>query len=131
MFVLEIKQITLAYAGLVAAISKTRDRLTRCELIAIGASAGGFPALKELLTDIDSDFPAMVVVLHLDPRHKSQVASLLARKTGKSIKEANHDESIVPGTIYIGPPDEHLLVSQGKIQLAHSRPVLFARPSSI
>jgi two-component system chemotaxis response regulator CheB len=95
----------------------------------MGASAGGFSALAELLTDIDSDFPAIVVVLHLDPKHKSQVHLLLTRKTGKSVKEATHDEPLVPGTIYIGPPDEHLLVSQGKIQLAHSRLVRFSRPS--
>ena len=101
----------------------------QCDLIAIGASAGGLPALGQVLNGIDSEFPAIVVVIHLDPRHKSQMAILLARKTGKPVKEAAHDEPIVAGTVYIGPPDEHLLVSRGKIQLAHSRLVRFSRPS--
>lgn len=106
----------------------SRDR-PRCDLIAIGASAGGLPALVDVLSSINSDFPAVVIVQHLDPRHKSQMAALLARKTRKRVKEAEDGESLVGGTIYIGPPDEHLLVSGGKIQLAHSRLIRFSRPS--
>ena len=100
-----------------------------CELVAIGASAGGLPALGELFGKLESEFPPIVVVQHLDPRHKSQLATLLARKTRKPIKEAEDGEPITQGTIYIGPPDEHLLVAQGRIQLAHSRLVRFSRPS--
>lgn len=111
--------------------SKQRGSQKRaeCELIAIGASAGGFPALLKVVGDIDSDFPAIIVVQHLDPRHKSQMAALLSRKTKKVVKEAEDGEPIVRGTVYVGPPDEHLLVSGGKIQLAHSRLVQFSRPS--
>ncbi len=101
----------------------------QCELIAIGASAGGLLALIELLGDIGAEFPAVVVVQHLDPRHKSQMASLLARKTRKRVKDAEDGETIRCGTVYIGPPDEHLLVHDGRIQLAHSRLVRFSRPS--
>ena len=66
---------------------------------------------------------------HLDPRHKSQIPELLTRKTGKRVKEAADGEPIVGGTVYVGPADEHLLVSEGKIQLAHSRLIRFSRPS--
>lgn len=66
---------------------------------------------------------------NLDPRHKSQKAALLARKTRKPVKEAEDGESLVRSTVYIGPPDEHLLVSQGRIQLAHSRLIRLSRPS--
>ena len=111
--------------------SKQRSipRRSWCEIVAIGASAGGLPALIELIGKLDSNFPAVVVVQHLDPRHKSQLASVLARKTRKPVKEAEDGEPILPGTIYIGPPDEHLLVAQGRIQLAHSRLIRFSRPS--
>jgi len=97
--------------------------------VAIGASAGGLPALGQLLGDLDSESPPIVIVQHLDPRHKSQLAALLARKTRKPIKEAEDGEPIVRGVTYIGPPDEHLLVAQGRIQLAHSRLIRFSRPS--
>jgi two-component system chemotaxis response regulator CheB len=109
-------------------IRGSRDR-PKWELIAIGASAGGLTALSEVLGAIDSNFPAVIVVQHLDPRHKSQMAALLSRKTRKYVKEASDGEPIVANTVYIGPPDEHLLVSKGHIQLAHSRLVRFSRPS--
>jgi two-component system chemotaxis response regulator CheB len=103
--------------------------ITGCDLVAVGASAGGLSALIALFSGLDSEFPAVIVVQHLDPRHKSQLASVLARKTRKNVKEAQDGEPIVRNTIYIGPPDEHLLVAHGKIQLAHSRLIRFSRPS--
>ena len=110
---------------------RTRSSPARreCELIAVGASAGGLPALMKFVDGIDAEFPAVVVVQHLDPRHKSQMADLLARKTHKHVKEAEDGEPILAKTVYIGPPDEHLLVSQGRLQLAHSRLIRFSRPS--
>ena len=69
------------------------------------------------------------MVQHLDPRHESQMAPLLTRKTHKLVSEAIQGEQILRGRVYIGPPDEHLLVTRGKIQLAHSRLVRFSRPS--
>jgi two-component system chemotaxis response regulator CheB len=120
-----------ARRGAVPLTSRKRTLRNRseCELIAIGASAGGLPALSRLLDDIDPVFPAIIVVQHLDPRHKSQMAGLLSRKTRKTVKEAEDGETLARNTIYFGPPDEHLLVSQGKIQLAHSRLIRFSRPS--
>jgi len=100
-----------------------------CELIAIGASAGGLRALMGLLDGIEPNFPVILVVQHLDPTHKSHMAALLARKTRKRVKEAEDGELIQPGTVYIGPPNEHLLVSQDRIQLAHFRLIRFSRPS--
>ena len=98
-------------------------------MVAIGASAGGLLALGELLGNLDAEFPPILIVQHLDPRHESQLARLLARKTRKSIKEAEDGEPITAGMVYVGPPDEHLLAAQGKIQLAHSRLIRFSRPS--
>ena len=122
---------TCRNASVVADKGKKRAARDRpwCDLVAIGASAGGLPALANVLGSIDSDFPAIIIVQHLDPRHKSQMASLLTRKARKPVKEAEDGEAIIRGTIYIGPPDEHLLVSGGKIQLAHSRLIRFSRPS--
>jgi two-component system, chemotaxis family, protein-glutamate methylesterase/glutaminase len=113
------------------AVKKTKQRPPNysCELIAVGASAGGLLALSRVLTDIDPDFPAIVIVQHLDPGHKSQMAGLLSRKTRKRVKDAEDGEAVRGDTIYIGPANEHLLVRDGRIQLAHSRLVRFSRPS--
>ncbi len=100
-----------------------------CGLVAIGASAGGLSALTEVLAGLGAEFPPIVIVQHLYPSHKSQLANVLARKTQKPVKEAQHGERILRGEIYISPPDEHLLVTRGRIQLAHSRLIRFSRPS--
>lgn len=108
---------------------KRRPSRQKCELIAIGASAGGLPALMKIVPDMEPDGPAVLIVQHLDPRHKSQIPQLLARRTNVHVKEAEDGEPLEQGTIYVGPADEHLLVSEGKIQLAHSRLIRFSRPS--
>ncbi len=108
---------------------KRRSSQERCELIAIGASAGGLPALLKIVPNLDEEIPAILIVQHLDPRHKSQIPNLLGRRTHVRIKEAEDGERIERGTVYVGPADEHLVVSEGKIQLAHSRLVRFSRPS--
>ena len=112
-----------------AATGSRRVAHPRFDLIAIGASAGGLHALTEALRPLPTDFPGIVVVQHLDPKHKSHLASLLARRTSKRVKEAEHGEPILPGIVYIAPPDQHLLVGPGKIQLVHSQLVHFSRPS--
>ena len=101
----------------------------RFDVVAIGASAGGLSALTEVLRPMVADTPAILVVQHLDPMHKSHLAELIARKTTKQVKQAEHGELILPGFVYIGPPDEHLMVGPGKIQLVHSQLVHFSRPS--
>jgi two-component system chemotaxis response regulator CheB len=83
----------------------------------------------KIVSTIEPGGPAILIVQHLDPRHKSQIPGLLGRKTVVHVKEAEDGEPITRGTIYVGPADEHLLVSEGRIQLAHSRLIRFSRPS--
>ena len=75
-----------------------RARRRWCQLVAIGASAGGLAALTEVIGALEAEFPAIVIVQHLDPTHKSQLANVLARKTKKNVKEAEQGELLVRGT---------------------------------
>ena|SRR5690348_8804425 len=83
----------------------------------------------QIVSDLEPLGPAVLVVQHLDPRHKSQIPQLLARRSSIRVKEAEEGEPITRGTIYVGPADEHLTVSEGRIQLAHSQLIRFSRPS--
>jgi len=104
--------------------------LRNFDVVALGASAGGLNALMQILGSLAKDFPSSIVIVqHLAPGHKSWIASLLGRKTALKVKQAEHGEILLPGTVYTAPPDEHLLVGPGKIQLAHSQLVHFSRPS--
>jgi two-component system chemotaxis response regulator CheB len=102
------------------------------DVVACGSSAGGLNALTELLSRLPADFPAAVaVVQHLDPRHRSLMADILARRTRLRVKEAEEGEPLRAGTVYIAPPNRHLLVNpDGRLALADSELVHFLRPSA-
>jgi two-component system, chemotaxis family, protein-glutamate methylesterase/glutaminase len=102
----------------------------RFDVVAIGTSAGGLNALSQVLRTLPQNFPSSIVVVqHLSPTHKSWMPDLLGRSTKLHVKQAEHNEIMLPGTVYIAPPDEHLLVGPGKLQLAHTQLVHFSRPS--
>jgi two-component system chemotaxis response regulator CheB len=108
------------------------DRLGAFDLIALASSAGGLSALSEVLSGLPADFPAAIaVVQHLDPRHRSLMAKILNTRTQLSVKEAAQGDQLTNGTVYIAPPDRHLLVSSdGTISLSNSEMVHFVRPSA-
>jgi two-component system chemotaxis response regulator CheB len=99
------------------------------DIIALGASAGGLDALSHILADLTVASPPIVIVQHLSPTRESHLASILANRSHRTVKQAEHRELILPGYVYVGPPDEHLLVGPGTIQLVHSQLVHFSRPS--
>ncbi len=100
------------------------------EVVAIGASAGGLKALMEVLSRFPADLPATVLIVqHLDPRHRSLLVELLQRRCQIRIKEAVNDESVEKSVVYIAPPDRHLLLSEGKTYLTSTAFVHFSRPS--
>ncbi|HYM49237.1 MAG TPA: chemotaxis protein CheB, partial [Candidatus Limnocylindrales bacterium] len=102
------------------------------DIVALAASAGGIVALGCVLAGLPSGFPAAVVVVqHLDPRHRSLLADILSRRTRVSVTQAEDGQTIRPATVYIAPPDRHLLVNpDGTLALSHSELVHFVRPSA-
>jgi two-component system chemotaxis response regulator CheB len=104
--------------------------MSNFEVVAIGASAGGLKALMEVLSHLPADLPASILVVqHLDPRHKSLLVELLQRRCQIRIKDAVNDETIEKSVVYIAPPDRHLLLSDGKTYLTSTAFVHFSRPS--
>src|SRR5262249_9171989 len=77
-------------------------------IVAIGGSAGGIEALKDLLPWLPTELPAPIVIaLHLPPKtiHFSLLPALLGQKCRLPIGWAHHDETPVRGRIYIAPQD--------------------------
>jgi len=88
------------------------------DVIAIGASAGGIEVLLEMVRELPADLPAAVfVVVHVPPTHISSLPELLSQRGGLPAKHPLHDERITPGCIYVAPPDNHLLVRQGSMEV--------------
>ncbi|WP_067687693.1 chemotaxis protein CheB [Nocardia jejuensis] len=101
-------------------------------VVAIASSAGGIGALIRLLGALPATLPVPVLIVqHLDPRHRTVIAELLARRTELDVKLATAGEKIVPGMVYIAPPNYHLLVDpHGILNLSSSELVHFVRPSA-
>jgi len=64
------------------------------DVVAIGASAGGVEALHVVVSTLPADFPAAVLIVqHMDPRHKSMLAALLARRCLRSEEHTSELQS--------------------------------------
>lgn len=102
------------------------------DVVALAASAGGLKALSQILSALPPDFPAAIVVVqHLSPRHRSLMAEILSRRTALTVKQASSGDQLRPGTVYIAPPNKHLLVnSDGILSLSDSAQVHFVRPAA-
>jgi len=101
-------------------------------IVALAASAGGLTALSRVLSELPVGFPVpIVVVQHLDPRHRSLMAEILERRTHLRVQQAEDGDIIAAGTAYVAPPDRHLLVNRdGTLSLSHTELVHFVRPSA-
>ena len=85
-----------------------------------------------MLAALPGNFPATILVVqHLDPRHRSLMADILSRCTSLKVKQAQEGERVDRGTAYIAPPDRHLLVNPDRtLSLSQSELVHFVRPSA-
>jgi two-component system chemotaxis response regulator CheB len=94
--------------------------------------AGGLSAFIHILAHLPADFPTpIVMVQHLGPHHRSLMAKILNRRTPLRVKEAEDRDSLTAGTVYIAPPNRHLLVnSDGTLALSQSGLVHFVCPSA-
>ncbi|WP_329124631.1 chemotaxis protein CheB [Streptomyces sp. NBC_01465] len=101
-------------------------------IVAVASSAGGIRGLQALLGGLDDDLPMPVLVVqHLDRHHRTFIAEVLTRRSALPVKLAEDREPAEAGTVYIAPPDHHLLItSDGLLSLTHSAPVHFVRPSA-
>ncbi len=100
-------------------------------IIVLTASAGGLKALSTILSDLPKDFPApIVVVQHLAPNYPSMMAEILGRRTLLRVKQAEAGDELYPGTVYIAPPNQHVLVNPDcTLSLSSGEKVRHVRPA--
>jgi two-component system chemotaxis response regulator CheB len=102
------------------------------EIVALASSAGGINALTQVLSALPEGFPVPVVIVqHLDPRHRSLLADMLSRRTQLRVKQAEEGDLMAGSSAYVAPPNRHLLVNpDGTLSLSQSELVHFLRPSA-
>jgi two-component system chemotaxis response regulator CheB len=113
-------------------------------LVVIGASFGGFDALKTVLRDLPASFPVPVAIVQHQSSPGSGLATLLQRYAALVVADAEDKDVLLPGFAYLAPPGYHLLIDRGAAErdlgngdpvhhaimaLSIDPPVQHARPS--
>lgn len=100
-------------------------------VVAVGASAGGISALSVILAALPANFPAPIVVVHhLAPEFPSLLAQILSRRTPLRVKQAEENDRLHRGWVYVAPPGRHLVTcADGTLSLTVSEKVHYSRPS--
>lgn len=113
-------------------VNLTKPISTVSSVVAIAASAGGLKALSQVFSALPPDLPtAITVVQHLEPQRPSLLVEILTKRTKLRVKQAEQGDLLQPSTIYLAPPNKHLLVNEdGTLDLSNSKLVHFVRPSA-
>ena len=108
------------------------DSASSFDVVALASSAGGLTALSGVVSALPPGFGAgVVIVQHLDPRHRSLMADILGRRTSLPVKQAEAGDLLEEGRIYTAPPNKHLLVNADRsLSLTETELVHFVRPSA-
>lgn len=88
-------------------------------IIVIGASAGGIPAVKSLLGGLGPAIDAaFFVVLHLSLDSDAKEIAAIFQRAGTLVCEVAADGmEFERGHLYLAPPDHHLMLERGRMQV--------------
>jgi two-component system, chemotaxis family, CheB/CheR fusion protein len=82
---------------------------TKPTIVTIGASAGGVTALQRFFEALpEHTGAAFVVVVHLDPDHRSELPQILAGRTRMPVIQVNKTEKLEADHVYVIPPDRRV-----------------------
>lgn len=117
---------------MIPAVHDLDHRVLATRVIAISTSAGGLAALRVVLGDLPASLAASVLVVqHLLPYRDSHLVEILGSHSSLEVCESRPALRLWCGTVYVAPPDFHLLVGiDRRLVLSHLPPLNFCRPSS-
>jgi two-component system, chemotaxis family, protein-glutamate methylesterase/glutaminase len=86
------------------------DRSWDGPVVAIGASAGGVDALRQLVSRLPAELDVPILVAVHSGAGPSVLPELLERAGALPAAHAIERQALVPGRIFVAPPDRHLVV---------------------
>lgn len=87
-------------------------------IVVIGGSSGGIQALRVIASGLRPSLPAAVcVVVHTSPDAPGLLDAILTRAGGLPAVTASAGVRLEAGRVYVAPPDHHLLVEPGVLQV--------------
>ena len=108
-----------------------KDEVTVNKVVVIGGSAGSLEVILHIIKHLPYVSTAVIIIIiHRKNDNDSILEDLFSYKTLIPVKEVEDKDTIVPGTIYIAPPDYHLLIeNERSFSLDSSEKIHFSRPS--
>jgi two-component system chemotaxis response regulator CheB len=102
------------------------------DLVVIGSSLGGPQALVAILGALPASFPAAILIAqHISPESPKQLARILSKSGPLQVDYGAEHEKIIPGKVYLAPPDLHMAVrSVGLLGLESTSKVHHSRPAA-
>jgi len=106
-------------------------RLPNIKLVAIGASTGGPPVIRSILSRLDRTFPVpLLFVQHISPGFLQGMTDWLGKETDVSVEIPRHGDLILPGAAYFAPDGYHMgITRKGEIILSKKEPIKGLRPA--
>jgi len=93
------------------AMTQTTERV-----VALGTSTGGTQALEEVLTALPRVTPGIVIVQHMPEKFTAAFAARLDGLCRIEVKEAEHNDRVLPGRALIAPGGRHMLLKRSGAQ---------------
>jgi two-component system chemotaxis response regulator CheB len=89
------------------ALAQTTERI-----VAIGTSTGGTQALEAVLTALPRVSPGLVIVQHMPEKFTAAFAARLDGICEIEVREAAHNDRVLPGRALIAPGGRHMVVKR-------------------
>ena len=100
-------------ADAVIAKSATKAMIQTTEkVVIVGASTGGTEALREFLEALPPDSPGIVIVQHMPEHFTASFARRLDEICRISVKEAEDNDTVIPGRALIAPGNQHTILKR-------------------
>lgn len=114
-------------AAPILVVEKPLGRVQR-DLVAIGVSTGGPPAVQRVLSSLPADFPVpLLIAQHMPATFTAPFAKRLDNTCEITVKEAVSGEKLLPGVAYIAPGGRHIRL---EVKLAAMTVVVTDHPES-
>ncbi len=92
--------------------------MTRRNIIVIGASAGGFEVIKQIVAGLPASLEASVfIVWHMSADIRGILPEVLNKQQTLYAANAIDKEPIKPNRIYVAPPDRHLVIERDHVRV--------------
>jgi two-component system, chemotaxis family, protein-glutamate methylesterase/glutaminase len=111
--------------------SQSKPLLSVVRIVAIGASTGGPPIIKDILSALPREFPVPVLLVqHMAPNFTRSFVDWLNQSTPLEVKVPTNGEHASPGKVFVGPDLFQMKINRdGIISLTQDEPENGLRPS--